>query len=777
MNITYAYAQKRPVQTIKGEVVDEVSKSPIEGATVNLAGNVSTSTITNKDGLFTLLNVPVGRQKIEVSSVGYESQSINDILVTSGKEVLIHISLTEKVSYLDRIVIKAPNRRVVKNEMVAVSGHVFNADDTRKYAGSLGDPSRMVAGFAGVSSSNDSRNDIIVRGNSPNGVLWQIEGIDIPNPNHYGSLSSTGGPVSILNNNNLGKSDFLTGAFPAQYGNALSSVFDLSLRNGNTDRSEFITEVSFTGFEFGAEGPLSKKHQSSFIINYRYSTVGILSNIGLNFGTGKAAPQYQDLTFKAVLPVSQKSKVSIFGLGGPSKIRFLGSDVDSTDENFYSSGNQNLDTKYFMGVLGLTLSTNFNKKTFGKLSVGYSNSWENVQKDSISPISRKLFRSYESNYLTNRFSIAYRLTHKFNSKNNIIVGTDNTLTHFNLFEKNIHGGGAIVKINVNQRKSISLLQAYGQWQHRFNENLSLNTGLHYQTLTLNNSYSLEPRIGLKFVTPNKNNIAFGYGWYSIMQSPLIYFYQTALNNQVYYTNINLGFTKSEQFVASYDYRVSNDIHLKTELYYQLIKSAPVETTPTGFSLLNQGAGFGQDEKDSLVNKGTGRNYGVEFTLEKYFTEGSYFLVTGSLFDSKYKGSDGIERNTAFNTKYAFNILAGKEFKVGKKKNTFTVNARICTVGGKFVSPINIASSEDNNETVYDESSNPYSLKESPYFRSDLKLGYRKNNKRSTLEFGINLNNVTMHKNIFIQQYDKEQHKIVPEYQQGFLPVPYFRFTF
>jgi hypothetical protein len=148
----------------------------------------------------------------------------------------------------------------------------------------------MASNFAGVSGANDARNDIIIRGNSPSGLLWQLEGLNIPNPNHFGSLSSTGGPVSMLNNNVLDKSDFMTSAFPAQYGNALSGVFDLSLRNGNNEKYEFLGQVGFNGFELGAEGPFSKNSKSSFLINYRYSTLALFQQIGINFGTGSATP-------------------------------------------------------------------------------------------------------------------------------------------------------------------------------------------------------------------------------------------------------------------------------------------------------------------------------------------------------------------------------------------------------------------------------------------------------------------------------------------------------
>lgn len=416
ITITHVNSQKLLVQAVKGQIIDEISKAPIQGATVTLIGNSSIADITDENGFFLLLKAPVRRQSIVISFVGYENQVINEILVTSGKEVIINASLTEKITQLNEVVVKGTSKRAINNEMVTVSGRSFNADDARKFAGTLGDASRMVAGFAGVSSSNDSRNDIIVRGNSPNGLLWQMEGIDIPNPNHYGSLSSTGGPVSILNNNNLGKSDFLTGAFPAQYGNAISSVFDLRLKNGNADKTEFLTEVSFTGFELGAEGPISKKNGSSYILNYRYSTLGVLNTVGLNFGTGKAVPQYQDLNFKILLPVSRKTKISLFGLGGPSKISFLGADVDSEDANLYSQAHENLFTKYFTGIVGSTVETNFDNKTYGKLSIGFSNTAENILRDSISATTKAAFRDEQHKYTTSRFSLNYSLSHKLNPK-------------------------------------------------------------------------------------------------------------------------------------------------------------------------------------------------------------------------------------------------------------------------------------------------------------------------------------------------------------------------
>lgn len=772
-----ANAQTVSTQIIRGQITDDISRAPVSGATVSIERNTQLTTTTDNNGNFVLQNVPLGRHTLKISFVGYEEQIVPEILVTSGKEVILNIPLTEKVNTLKEITLKGRGKRSINNEMAVVSSTSFNPGDTRRFAGAVGDPSRMITGFAGVVSASDSRNDIVVRGNSPSGLLWQMEGIDIPNPNHYGSLSSTGGPVSILNSNNLGKSDFFTGAFPAQYGNAVASVFDLRMRNGNANKSEFLGEISFTGFEFGAEGPFSKKSKASYIFNYRYSTVGILNSLGFNIGTGTAAPQYQDINFKIFIPLSAKNKLSFWGMGGPSRINFWGNDADTTkNENLYGNENENMRTKYFTGMAGATLETNFSDKTYGKLSLGITRTTENILHDSISIYTREAFRDWENNYKTTRLSLAYYFSYKLNAKNNLVAGINSTLYHFNLFDKRIYGEQYEV-VRLNQKASTALIHGYAQWKHRFTDKLSLNAGLHFQTLTLNNSTAIEPRAGLKYDVNNQHSFSLGYGMHSQMQSPVIYFYQGYVDGKTVYPNKNLDFTKSQHIVLGYNYKINPSLIFKTELYYQNISNVPVEQFPSGFSLLNEGADFGIVRKDSLTNKGTGKNYGIEITVEKYFSNDYYFLITTSFFNSKYKGSDEVERNTAFNTKYVYNILAGKDFSLGRIPGTFSVNARVTGVGGKYTSPVNISASIASGNTEYDEIIAPYSIHQSPYFRADLKFGYRRNYKKSTLEAGIDLRNFTNHKNIFLQSYNRRTNSIVNQNQQGFLPVPYFRFTF
>ena len=289
-------------QTVRGTAFDKDSKQPLIGAIVSVVSETKKLiATTDANGLFKIINVPLGRQTLKVTYLGYEPLSIPDIIVTAGKEVVLDLGLTEALKKMNDIVIsydRKKDRTVTNNEMASVSSRSFNPDDTKKFAGALGDPSRMAANFAGVVAGNDSRNDIVVRGNSPNAMLWQLEGVNIPNPNHFGSNFGTGGPVSMLNANNIGKSDFFTSAFPAQYGNANGGVFDLVMREGNNEKKEFIGQIGFNGFELGAEGPFSKKSKASYIFNYRYSTLGLMKAAGLNVGTGAATPLYQDMNFK-----------------------------------------------------------------------------------------------------------------------------------------------------------------------------------------------------------------------------------------------------------------------------------------------------------------------------------------------------------------------------------------------------------------------------------------------------------------------------------------------
>ncbi len=763
-------------QSLRGSVKDVDSQEPLIGAIVRIPA-LNMGTTTDENGNFRLAGIPVGRYDIHFSYLGYEESTASDVIVTSGKEVILNLHLIEKVNELDEVVIRydrTEDNSVTNNDMTTVSSRSFNIDDTKRYAGSLGDPSRMAANFAGVSGANDARNDIIIRGNSPAGLLWQLEGMNIPNPNHFGALGSTGGPVSMLNNNVLDKSDFMTSAFPAQYGNASSGVFDLRMRNGNDEQHEFLGQIGFNGFELGAEGPFSKNSNASYLVNYRYSTLGVFQQLGIDFGTGSATPDYQDLSFKLNFKIGNGS-LALFGLGGLSDVSFLGNETDTTALDFYGSRYSNTIVEYKTGIAGISYETNLSPRSISKITLGFTGTDEYYHGDSISNVTLEEFPSGNGTFQTQKYSLNYSFTHKFNSKNTLGTGITGELIFADLFNEEIHEG-TIYETNISTNTNTFLTQAFAQWKHRFNERLTFKGGANLLLLTINNSVAIDPRLGFTYRLKGNQSLNIGYAIVSRMQPITMYSLQTPSENGFTLTNKDLEFSKAHHLVLGYDWLIWENLNFKIETYYQYLYNIPVEERASSYSAINSGDSFAPDFTDSLVNKGTGYNYGLEFTLEKYFSDNYYFLATTSLFNSKYKGSDEVERNTAYNQHYVINLLAGKEFLVGKKKNALGLDIKFTTAGGKYLTPIDPEASEATGSAVYlDELA--YSEQQDAYLRLDAKFYFRQNFKGMAMEFSLDLQNLTNNQNVFSQQYDPYTNTVVTEYQQGFFPVPTFKMTF
>jgi hypothetical protein len=763
-------------QTVRGTVTDKVTRETLIGAVVVLVDSAhQTGSVTDADGKFRIAGVPLGRQQFVVSFLGYKPQTFSAV-VTSGKEVIFNVELEQSVIQGKEVNVIAERRKdKPNNEMAVVSARSFTFEETSRYAGSLMDPARMAMNYAGVNGASDARNDIIIRGNSPLGLLWRLNGVDIPNPNHFGTLGVTGGPISILNNNSLDKSDFLTGAFPAEYGNAVGGAFDLQMRTGNNEKHEFLAQFGFNGLELGAEGTISRKNNSAYMINYRYSTLAVFKTLGLNYGAGSAVPQYQDLTFNATFSTKKAGNFTVFGIGGISYAETLDKDRDTTEDNIYD--NNMRQDGYFgnsMGVIGVSNVYLFNNTSYGKLTLAASTASQHYKIDSISTTDNSPIPWYRNFSDQQKYSVNYFVTKKFSTKNFIKAGFDFKHIEFGLHDS-IYDNPDF-KPFVNSDGGSQLAQAFIEWQHRFSDKFSINSGLHGQLFLLNSTYAIEPRIGIKYDLQETSSVSLGIGFHSQLQPMYSYFQETLLpDNTIAHTNMDLEFTKSKHFVLAYDRSFKNELRLKIETYFQYLTDVPVEQRPTTFSMLNEGADFGVSAVDSLVNEGTGKNMGVELTFEKFYSHGYYFLVTASFYDSRYTASDGIERNTAFNGNYTVNFLGGKEWTI-RKKNVFGLNFRVVSSGGKRYVPIDFDKSAASGETVYDYSE-AYEHQQKDYFRTDIKFTYRFNGKKVTHEFALDINNIFNTQNIWQQYYDSSSNTIKTEYQTGLFPIPLYRLLF
>jgi hypothetical protein len=771
-------------QTIRGRVIDRDSKASLPGATVILTSDTINliGATTNERGEFRLENITVGRHSLKVSFVGYKPLFLSGLIVTVGKEVIVTAELEESVMTMEQFEVAAHRKDQAMNEMAIVSARAFDVEETERYAGSRGDPARMASNFAGVQGGNDTRNDIIVRGNSPMGILWRLEDIDIPNPNHFAVPGTTGGPVSILNNKVLGNSDFLTGAFPAEFGNSTAGVFDVKMRPGNNEKHEFTGQFGFLGTELTAEGPISKESRSSYIFNYRYSTLKLFETFNIPIGTS-AVPNYQDASFKLNFPMN-KGNLSFFGVGGKSNIDIVLSKFTEPTEEMY--GDKDRD-QYFgssMGFTGASYTHYINSTAYTKISIAASYSEAHTRHDLINRDTAFNIQSIEQilGYKTEetKVSASWFINKKFSSRHAVKSGFFVHRFHYNMHDSIFSNAENRFITRLDHKGQSFLIQPYGQWRYRFSDDIEFTAGVHGQYFELNGSSSIEPRGGIKWTVNPKNSLSFGVGMHSQLQPSYIYFHQVPLNEGFVQHNKNLGFSRSNHYVLSFDHYAAKNLRFRTEAYYQQLYNLPVEIKPSPYSVLNQGTGFSRFFPDSLKNTGLGTNYGIEFTVERFFSRSYFFLLTASIYSSTYKGSDGIERNTDYNGLFASNILAGREVKSGKN-STFGFSGKITWAGGRRYTPVDVNASLQANEAVYiDALTNTRQFRD--YFRTDLRIYYRINSKKLTHEIALDMVNVFNTRNVLALSFAPDPRNpmanpVREEYQLGFLPLFYYKIDF
>lgn len=787
----FVFAQ--PVQTVRGRVVDSESQSPLAGAKLQVLTNDSTlklRALADIDGYFRIEKVPVGKHTLIASYLGYEAKNTT-IEVSSAKEVIVQVLLQEVLHEQAEVVVMGRKQGEVINELALISAQQFSVSETDRYPGSRSDPARMASNFAGVQGADDSRNDIVIRGNSPLGVVWKVEGVDIPNPSHFAISGSTGGPVSILNNKILSNSDFFMSAFPAEYGNSTSGVFDLKLRNGNNQHHELTGQFGFLGTELLAEGPLSKSGKASYLIMGRYSTLSLFKAIGIQLGTD-AVPQYGDAAFKFSWQLKKGGQLSFWGMGGASTIEILISKQDPDSEELYGEGDRD---QYFgtsMLVSGLTYKKSLNEKTFLVATAAYSYEEQKSHHDYLarsvnwldsSIVIDSIYPLMGYRYNIQKASMSFSINHKISKKHLLKAGLNTDVYGFNMMDSVLTPEHSSFTKRWNYQSFGSMLiQPYLQWKWRITEKMAFTAGWHSQFFTLNNSMSLfEPRLGWRMNLKNGQALFTGAGMHSQTQPMYTYFYQQAdsLGN-TYLHNKNMDFSRSLHSGIGYEKAFKKSLSLKMEAYYQYLYHVPVTIDSSSFSLINMGSGFARFFPEPLKNTGTGENYGLELTLQKYFDKSFFFLISGTIYDSKYTGSDHVTRNTSYNGNYVANLLGGKEFKLGPKQQ-LTLGFKLTYAGGKRYGYVDIAQTNYEQELVYSDSLfNERQFKD--YFRVDAKITWRFNATNTTHEIGLDLLNITAQKNLLSLTYapdllNPSKEPVSEKYQLGFLPIFYYKIDF
>jgi hypothetical protein len=502
-------------QTVRGTIIDIDNKLPLIGATVIIPGTAPLiGTATDVNGVFRFDNIPLGRIAVKISYMGYETKTISDIVVNSGKEVVLDLTMQESVTTMDEVVIKAYRKKgEAINDMSQLSTHSVTLEETKRFTGGMDDPARVVSSFAGVVSTPDGSSDIIVRGNSPKYMQWRLDGAEISSPYHMDDQNSSFGALTALNNNLLATSDFYTGAFSSEYGDVISCVYDVKLRPGNNEKFEATGGIGLMGTELTVEGPFKKGYAGSYLFNYRYSTITLINKLGIVDVPGVV--DYQDATFKIVLPTKRAGTFSFYGLGGlsgfsmenmgPTGLSTPGRPTESalTSKDFFK--------KNHLANLGINHTMSLNGNSFIKTTLNYSGTGANddifetdtirtynidndFKVDSIAPRMHMIQSSIVNSAI--RGAITY--SNKINAKNKIQIGTKYTLYSFN-YNQNIYSNEEASLTNINNFKvNLSTINNFISWKHSLNELIDIVAGLHNMNIPAIKKSTLEPRLSINW---------------------------------------------------------------------------------------------------------------------------------------------------------------------------------------------------------------------------------------------------------------------------------------
>lgn len=757
-------------QTIRGTITDKNSGSTVRGITVTVTDLSAKSTITDLKGLYRLKNVPVGRHMLQFSGVGFKTMILSDVLVTTGKEAEVSIEIEPSNQQLKEVSVSAATGRQPLNSMAMSSGRSFSPEETNRYAGAMFDPARMAQSFAGVVAGGDN-NEIIVRGNAPKSLQWRLEGIEIINPNHFGNQGASGGAVSMLNSTVLGKSDFYTGAVPAEYNNANAGVFDLRFRKGNTDKREYAFTLGVLGAGATLEGPFKKGGAASYLISYRYSALDLLQKAGLNISSD-GVPRYQDLSFNFVFPTKTAGTFSLFGIGGAGGLK------DEAEKDFSKweerSDAYNTDLTYKAASVGLKHIFIANEKLYFSNIISYSGDRSKLKVDTLTT-NYQASMVQKNHYDNGAIRYAGALNYRVNANNTLRTGVNASLLSYNLYDLEYKEEQKSLQEVLNQKGNASTFDAFIENKHEFGSNISLNTGLHSNYFNLSNTWSIESRVGLNWRFSPGQLLTLASGTYSRLE-PLSYYFAKSASSASF-SSTKLQPTKSEQVVLGYEKQLKEHLKFKTEVYYQYLSKVPVSSDPANnFSLLNvsDNSAIGSSTYTSLVNKGTGENYGLEVSLEKSMSNGYYFMFSSSLSSSKYKALSAKEFNTTFDTRYVGNLVAGKEWATGQQhKNMFGLNGKIIYAGGRRYSPILLGESLRLDEQVIDQS-RTNALTADPYIRVDFSASYRINRKKVTHAILLDIQNLLNRENNMGLYYNPSKRDVELNKWIGIFPTINYR---
>jgi len=740
--------------SVFGSVTDKETGSPVKEAIVEVL-NTDFKAATNTEGKFEFRNIPLGNYEIKVSALGYESYIRADVVVLSSRPTNVDIELL--VSNITTDVIDVEGKYFQRSTDVSTSSYNLDFEEIRRSPGAVEDISRMVQIMPGVSPANDQRNDLIVRGGSPAENLTMIDGIEIPNVNHYPTQGSTSGPIGMINVKFINDVNFSTGGFSARYGDKLSSVMDIKFREGY--RKRFLSDINLSTAGFGGlfEGPLFTQ-KGSFMLSVRKSYLNLIKGaIRL-----AAVPDYWDFNLKTVYDLSKNTKLSFVGVGGIDKISFEAESPEISDDNPY--GKAKGDQQQF--TAGFNLKSLF-KNGYVQTVLANSSGFTTIENRDIRTDEMKFsYDSYESD-----FNVKSEIFYQLNSRNNLIFGIGGRYIKFknNTFyiADTTAFGDPIPETNVNVKDNF--YKAFGSLQYTLkilDNKVIINTGGRVDHFSgINNSTVFSPRFGINYSFLPTTTLSVSTGIYH--QSP-DYLWITADPK-----NDELKFMQAIHYVAGIEHLFSPELRLSVEGYYKEYKNYPVSVLVPSYVLISGGTENGPNLLlGQAVSEGKGFSKGIDVSLHKKLTgNGFYGMLNYSLAESRVTGLKGGENPGSFDYRHNFTIIAGYQI-----TNDWLIGVKFRYTTGRPYTPFNIAASTYAGRGISDfDNFNGSRFKD--YNRLDIRVDKKRNFKGWSIVSYIELQNIFNKENVyqyFWNEYKNEEGTI---YQWKFLPVGGFSIQF
>lgn len=761
--ISYVVSGQELRQQIRGKVTDAITGQPLIGANVIVEEtDFSAGGVTDQEGRFLINQVVIGRYSVIVSFTGYRTVKIPEVLVQASRAPELNILLSPSINEMEGLVV---NSQMDPLTIEGIGTRTITPEQTLRYASTYFDVARLTTAYPGVSLYNDQGNNIISRGHSPNGIQWKLEGVEIVNPNHLsnaGTLSDrptqSGGGVNILSAQMLTNSKFINGGISSDYGNGLSGYYDMYLRKGNTEKHEFVVQASLIGLDLAAEGPLKKESNNSYLINYRYSFVGLLTAMGLDFGGESIA--FQDLAFNMSFDDTKLGNWKIFGMGGTSKNEF----ITERDVTLWEKNKHQYDIFYKskMGAIGFSNLLPLGKKSALKTSVTYSALENNRTSFKIDP--NDFSATLASDDVSNKgmLSINSKASIKTGQSSFINTGIQFSQMNFNLYYSYLDNDGSTVT-PLDSEEKFEVIQPFVEWNSG-GKFLDYTLGLRYYMHSLNNFGGIEPRINFLAKTGVKSVVYASYALVHQVQLPEVYF--TDIQNR------GLEPTRNNQVQLGTKYYLGKGL-LTLEGYYHSLDNVPVLANErSDFSVLNLVDGI---VEEALANNGQGKNIGIELSYDRKLEHDWYYLLSGTMYNSEYKGSDNVWRNTRFNGKYGLNATGGREFQTARN-GSIGVNAQFTYLGGLWDTPIDEDLSELIGRTEYIEGQ-AFSSQLADYKRIDIRISWTKNKPNYTRMLSLDLQNVLSFENDAYMLYDPFLKEVTTATQLGIIPVLSYRVEF